>query len=171
MIDDTYEVHVDENVGQIDGYDEDWGAWILSSRKCEVGEQGFFYAEKGDKKYAIQVLTMGEPISAYTKIPDLQNMKDGYLKPGDDMYLPEERVVRLKYKAGEPVKLYLVAMYRFDNLVPTCDSDLVTIQLDESQTQWPWNVFLMTFDNPDGGDVTLRVPNQDTSLTFVFEEE
>lgn len=171
MIDDTYEVHVDENVGQIDGYDEDWGAWILSSRKCEVGEQGFFYAEKGDKKYAIQVLTMGEPISAYTKIPDLQNMKDGYLKPGDDMYLPEERVVRLKYKAGEPVKLYLVAMYRFDNLVPTCDSDLVTIQLDESQTQWPWHVFNMTFDNPDGGDVTVRVPNQDTSLTFVFEEE
>ena len=169
-VDQSYEVYADPAVGQVIGWDSGYGGWRLVSEGCEMGATGYLHAKKDGKHYAIQVLVMGEPISAYTSPPAMTNLAAGYLKPASDMYYPNQKVIHCTYDPAKKKVLYLASMYGFHNLTPTCSNQCVTIEKYSGQKSWPFNLFVMTFSNPGGGEVYFEVPNEETSLTFVFEE-
>ena len=76
----------------------------------------------------------------------------------------------LSYNPEEAVTIYLAAMEGFYHLQPECDSGLVTIEPYEGAEDWNLPVFTMTFRNPEGGDVQLKVESNCTPLQFRFTE-
>ncbi len=136
-----------------------------------MGAEGYLHAEKDGKHYAIRVVIMGEPISAYSSIPSIDDLAAGYLKPVVDSKDTSDRTIYLTYNPAEKTTIYLAAMHFFNHLTPKCSDSHVTIQRCEETGGWPYNLFIMTFQNPQGGTVTFDVPNEDTCLTFVFEEK
>ena len=168
LVDETWNVYADPQVGRIHKWDEGYQGWTLVSERCAIGSTGYFHAEKDGLHYAIQVLVMGEPMSAYTEIPDMWNLAEGYLEPKANVYLPDEDVIEYPCREGEEVTLYLVAMRGFDNLQPSCSSPLVTIEPYSGSTSWEHPVFVMKFRNPEAKNTIVKVTSNHTNLTFCF---
>lgn len=168
MVDETWQVYADPSVGRILKWDEYYQGWTLISEGCEIGSTGYLHAEKDGLHYAIQVLVMGEPMSAYTRIPELWNLEDGYLKPKGNVFIPDEDVIEYAYQAGEEVTLYLAAMRGFDDLMPSSTSPLVTIEPYTGNKSWNYPVFVMKFRNPEGKNTVVEVTSNHNSLTFYF---
>lgn len=168
MVDETWQVYTDPSVGRILKWDEHYQGWTLLSEGCEIGSTGYLHAEKDGLHYAIQVLVMGEPMSAYTRIPELWNLEDGYLKPKGNAFVPDEDVIEYAYQAGEEVTLYLAAMRGFDDLMPSSTSPLVTIEPYTGNKSWNYPVFVMKFRNPEGRNAVVKVTSNHNSLTFYF---
>ncbi|MGN1414949.1 MAG: serine/threonine protein kinase [Anaerovoracaceae bacterium] len=170
-VDETFDVYVDPGIGVLEGWDAARNAWRLTSEGCDMGAEGYLHAEKDGKHYAIRVVVMGEPISAYSSIPSMDDLTAGYLKPAVHPMDPSDRTIYCTYDPAEKTKLYLAAMFGFDHLMPECSDSRVTIHQTSETGGWPNNLFIMTFENPEGGTVNFQVSNQDTRLKFVFEEE
>ena len=170
-VDETFNVYVDPGIGVLEGWDAARNAWRLTSEGCDMGTEGYLHAEKDGKHYAIRVVIMGEPISAYSSIPSMDNLTAGYLKPAVHPMDPSDRTIYCTYDPKQKSKIYLAAMFGFQNLTPVCSDSHVTIHRSSEDSGWPYGLFEMTFSNPEGGTVTFRVTNEDTWLTFVFEEE
>lgn len=169
-VDETFDVYVDPGIGVLEGWDAERNAWRLTPEGCEMGAEGYLHAEKDGKHYAIRVVVMGEPISAYTSIPSMDDLTAGYLKPAAHPMDPSDRTIYCTYDPAEKTTIYLAAMYGFQNLTPVCSDSHVTIHRSSEDGGWPYGLFEMTFSNPEGGTVTFEVSNRDTSLKFVFEE-
>ena len=170
LIDQTWKVYADSNVGDIEGWDTRYEGWTVNSEGCNIGETGYIHAEKNGKHYAIPVLVQGEPMSAYADVPSKKDLAEGYLKPEEEPGFPYPGVVNLSYNPEEAVTIYLAAMEGFYHLQPECDSGLVTIEPYEGAEDWNLPVFTMTFRNPEGGDVQLKVESNCTPLQFRFTE-
>ena len=171
LVDETWNVYADKEVGIIQKWDEYYSGWTLRSEKCAMGAVGYLHAEKDGKHYAIQVLVVGEPMSAYSKLPVLGNYTDGYIQPKVYLEIHRSEIIKLSYNRDEPVLLYLAAMDGFRDLHPYCSSDLVTITPCADALAWDEPVFTMVFDNPDGGDVMFEIISTHTNLIFYFTEE
>ncbi|MBQ8564034.1 MAG: serine/threonine protein kinase [Firmicutes bacterium] len=171
LVDETWKVYADRNIGFIERWEPKYHGWTLVSENCEMGATGYLHAEKDGKHYAIEVMVVGEPMSAYSKVPALADYTDGYIQPKVHSNIRAGEIVRLTYSPAQPKTVYLVAMDGFRNLQPNCDSSLVTIKPYENALAWDEPVFAMTFDNPDGGDAVIDVISNHNSLTFYFEEE
>ena len=171
QVDETFDVYADPGIGELEGWDTERDAWRLTSEGCDVGTEGYLHAEKDGKHYAIRVVIMGEPISAYSSIPSMDDLTAGYLKPVVDTMDPSDRTIYGTYDPAGKAKLYLAAMPGFNHLIPECSDSRVTIHQTSDTDGWPYNLFIMTFENPEGGTVMFNVSNQDTRLRFVFEEE
>ena len=171
QVDETFDVYADPGIGELEGWDTERDAWRLTSEGCDVGTEGYLHAEKDGKHYAIRVVIMGEPISAYSSIPSMDDLTAGYLKPVVDTMDPSDRTIYGTYDPAGKTKLYLAAMPGFNHLIPECSDSRVTIHQTSDTDGWPYNLFIMTFENPEGGTVMFNVSNQDTRLRFVFEEE
>ena len=171
QVDETFNVYADPGIGVLEGWDTERDAWRLTSEGCDMGAEGYLHAEKDGKHYAIRVVVMGEPISTYSSIPSMDDPTAGYLEPLVDAMDPSFRTIYGTYDPAGKTKLYLAAMPGFNHLMPECSDSHVTIQQTSETGGWPYNLFIMTFENPEGGTVTFNVSNQDTRLKFVFEEE
>ena len=171
QVDETFDVYADPGIGVLEGWDAERDAWRLTSEGCDMGAEGYLHAEKDGKHYAIRVVVMGEPISAYSSIPSMDDPTAGYLKPVVDAMDPSIRTIYGTYDPAGKTKIYLAAMSGFDHLMPECSDSRVTIHQTSETGGWPYNLFIMTFENPEGGTVNFQVSNQDTRLKFVFEEE
>lgn len=171
LVDETWNVYADKEVGIILSWHDYYEGWTLRSENCDMGAVGYLHAEKDGKHYAIQVLVVGEPMSAYSKLPELGDYTDGYIQPKVYPEIHRSEIIKLSYKRDEPVQLYLVAMDGFHNLQPQCRSELVTITPCADALAWHEPVFSMVFDNPDGGDVMFEIISNHTNLIFCFAEE
>lgn len=169
LIDETWDVYADPQVGVIEEWNTMYEGWCLNSERCNVGETGYIHAEKNGKHYVIPVQVQGEPMSAYSEVPDSRRLAEGYLQPEEEAGIPYPGVVNVPYKPGEDMTIYLAAMEGFYNLQPVCDSSLVTIEPCEAD-HWNLPVFAMTFRNPEGGDIQLEVGSNHNSLQFRFIE-
>ncbi|MBR4861671.1 MAG: protein kinase, partial [Firmicutes bacterium] len=171
LIDQTWKVYADPNVGVVEGWSPRYEGWTVSSEGCNMGETGYIHAEKDGKHYTIAVQVQGEPMSAYSQLPSKNNLAEGYLQPEEEPGFPYPGVVNLSYSPEEAITVYLAAMEGFYNLQPVCDSGLVTIEPCEETEDWDLPVFAMTFRNPEGGDVQLKVESNCTPLQFRFTEK
>lgn len=171
LVDETWNVYADKAVGIILSWHDYYEGWTLRSENCDMGAVGYLHAEKDGKHYAIQVLVVGEPMSAYSKLPELGDYTDGYIQPKVYPEIHRSEIIKLSYKRDEPVQLYLVAMDGFHNLQPQCRSELVTITPCKDALAWHEPVFTMTFSNPDGGDAAVEITSNHSNLIFYFAEE
>ncbi len=169
-VDETWKVYADRQVGIIEVWNTRYKGWTLRSEGCQMGASGYIHAEKDGKHYAILVRVMGEPMSAYSKLPALADYTDGYIQPKVYPDLMRQEMIRMTYTPGQKKQIFLVAMEGFRNLQPVCSSSLVTIEPFDGALAWDEPVFTMTFDNPDGGDALIEVGSNHTSLLFYFEE-
>lgn len=171
LVDQTWKVYADSNVGVVEGWSPRYEGWTVSSEGCNIGETGYIHAEKDGKHYTIAVQVQGEPMSAYSRLPSKNNLTEGYLQPEEEPGFPYPGVVNLSYSPEEAMTVYLAAMEGFYNLQPECGSGLVTIEPCEEAEEWDLPVFAMTFRNPDGGDVLVNVESNHTPLQFRFTEK
>lgn len=170
LIDESFTVYADESIGRIVGWDDKFQGHILDSTGCKVGATGFVHAEKDGKHYALPVMVSGMPMSAYDKLPVLSDISDGYLYVAELEGGGAGEGIPYTYEKGKDVTLYLVSMPYFD-LEPECDNPHVTISRCEDYNKWPWPVFEMTYNNPDGGVEEFTVKTQDNNIVFSFTEE
>ncbi len=172
QVDESWNVYTDSQVGFINGWEESFGGWRVQSEGCDIDARGYLYAEKDGKQYAIEVIVLGEPMSAYVSVPELGNLTEGYLQPEHHPSIHEREVIRLTYRKNEPVILYLAAMEGASNLeMPVCSSALIHIEPFDGADAWDKPVFTMTYENPDGGDALVEVKSNVGHLIFYFEEE
>lgn len=172
QVDESWNVYTDSQVGFINGWEESFGGWRVQSEGCDIDARGYLYAEKDGKQYAIEVIVLGEPMSAYVSVPELGNLTEGYLQPEHHPSIHEREVIRLTYRKNEPVILYLAAMEGASNLeMPVCSSALIHIEPFDGADAWDKPVFTMTYENPDGGDALVEVQSNVGHLIFYFEEE
>lgn len=75
QVDETFNVYADPGIGVLEGWDSERDAWRLTSEGCDMGAEGYLHAEKDGKHYAIRVVVMGEPISAYSSIPSMDDLR------------------------------------------------------------------------------------------------
>lgn len=128
--------------------------------------------EVPSKKPAIEVIVLGEPMSAYVSEPELGDLTAGYLQLQNHPSIHEREVIKLSYHRDEPLTLYLAAMEGASNLeLPTCESDRIVIEPFDGAEAWDKPVFTMTYTNPDGGDGLAEVKSNVGHLIFYFEEE
>lgn len=171
-VESDWEVYADEQIGWITGWEEEWLGWRLDSRGAQPGAEGFVHAKKDGKTYAVRIVVTGYPISAYTKTPRFGNMADGYLAPSADANGDDTEFVRQTYDPQKRVTLYLAVSPSFENIVPNCGDDRVTIEKCGNQGDWPNDkVYKLTFYNPDGGDAVFQVTHAEGRLAFKFTEE
>lgn len=171
LVDQTWKVYADPNVGVIEEWVPEYEGWMFNSQSCDIGASGYIHAEKDGKHYAIPVLVLGEPMSAYSQIPSSEKLTEGYLQPAVCRELGDQEVVKLAYQPDEEVTVYLAAMEGFYDLQPESGSDLVTITCCQDVSSWENPVFAMTFRNPEGGDVILDIGSNHNTLTFYFWEK
>lgn len=168
-LDQSYSVYTDDNIGFVE-WDEERGDWRLDSEGKMPGETGFFYAEKGDKKYAIRVLVFGEPTCVYSKLPNVDDLASGYMLPEINRQNPMERTIKMTYSANKPTTLYLVASPGFSLDKLSCDSDFVTFKsIDSSSYTYP--IKKMTFKKTDGGDTEFTVTSKYNTYIFKMTEQ
>ena len=166
-----WEVYADEQIGRIEGWDEDWQLWRLGSQGAKTGAEGFVHASKDGKTYALRIVVTGEPLSAYSKLPRFSNLADGYLEPTQDAGGDSRSFVRCEYQPETKKTLYLATSYAFNDQEPVCTDERVTIEQIDQPDDWPnpW-VYKLTFDNPDGGDAAFQVSGKEGRLAFKFTE-
>ena len=170
-VESDWEVYADEQIGWITGWEEEWLGWRLDSRGAQPGAEGFVHAKKDGKTYAVRIVVTGYPISAYTKTPRFGNMADGYLAPSADANGDGTEFVRQTYDPQKRVMLYLAVSPSFENIVPNCGDDRVTIEKCGNQGDWPNDkVYKLTFYNPDGGDAVFQIMHAEGRLAFKFTE-
>lgn len=172
LIDGTWTVSTDEEVGWIVGWAEEYQAWRVCSEGCNMESRGYLYAKKDEQNYAIPVVVVGEPMSAYSEVPKKSDVSAGYIQPQiyPEIYHQNE-IVKLSYRREEPLLLYLVAMEGFPTLEPSCEDAHITIEPFEGAVKWDMPVFTMTYSNPEGGDAVITVDHNFGDLIFVLEEE
>ena len=170
-IESDWKVYADEQIGWITGWEEEWLGWRLESRGSQPGAEGFVHAQKDGKTYAVRIVVTGYPISAYTKTPSFADMADGYLAPTADANGDGMEFVRQTYDPQKRVTLYLAVSPSFENIVPVCSDDRVTIEKCKNQGDWPNDkVYKLTFDNPNGGDAVFQITHTAGRLAFKFTE-
>lgn len=172
VIDNTYTVTADPQIGIIAGWDYEFNGWRIISENCEIGATGYLHASKDGRSYKIKVVVMGEPMSAYSCIPSFSNMKKGYLKPGGKaigQQMPNQ--IFVDYNPAEKTTLYLAAQANFWNLVPSCSNEHVSITKYEGAADWQYPLYKMNFENKEGGDVQTTVSCTENTLIIYFRDE
>lgn len=172
LIDDTYKVTADSQIGRIAGWDSKYNGWTIDSQSSEMGATGYIHATKDDKSYKIKVVVMGEPMSAYNCIPTFSNIKNGYLKPGGKA-IGQQRPnqIFVDYNPSEKTTLYLAAQVNFWNVVPSCNDEHVRITKYEGAPDWQYPLYKMTFENKEGGNVQTTVTSSINTLAIYFRDE
>ncbi len=171
LVDYTYEVYCDPQLGVVNGWLPENGGWDIVSQNCDAGSTGYLYAEKDGKKYAIDVLVLGEGMSAYTSLPTAVDFTEGYLQSRRIGGKGDTYAIDYTYRREEPVTLYLAAAMGMDVLEVKCTSPLVSIEPCEPYGLWHGPVYKLTFENPDGGDTWFEVTSNMNPLTFYMKEE
>ncbi len=171
LVDNTYSVYADEEIGKVTEWIPEEQAWGITSQGCDAGNSGYLHAVKDGNHYALYVEVMGEAMSAYTKVPDIRDYMDGYLKPENIPQIPGPYVVEYTYDRNQPLTLYLVAMPGMDHLEVLCKSSLVTIRPYEEEKNWQSPVYELTFENPEGGDAFIEVRSNLNPITFYLREK
>lgn len=133
--------NADKSIGTISVWDETYEGWLLSSEGCKPGATGYIHAEKDGKHYALPVIITGQPTSAYTKIPDVRNLADGYI--------PEQNIRGTNIRGQSRWNMKKV----------------------KDHPKWPWSVFEMTYKNDEGGTEDFRVQTNDYTLVFHYTEK
>ena len=77
-MDQSFNVYADYDVGWITGWSSRYNGWKLESTGCMAGAEGYIHAEKDGMHYAIKVVILGEEMSVYSCLPDIENVKNGY---------------------------------------------------------------------------------------------
>lgn len=172
LIDDTYKVTADSQIGRIVGWDSKYNGWTIDSQSSEMGATGYIHATKDDKSYKIKVVVMGEPMSAYNCIPTFSNIKNGYLKPGGKA-IGQQRPnqIFVDYNPSKKTTLYLAAQVNFWNVVPSCTDERVRITKYEGAPDWQYPLYKMTFENKEGGNVQTTVTSSINTLAIYFRDE
>lgn len=170
LIDESFTVYADESIGRIVGWDNEFQGHILDSKGCKAGATGFIHAEKDGRHYAMPVMVSGMPLSVYDKLPVISDISDGYLYVEKLEGGQATEGIPCTYKKGKDVTLYLVSMPYFDP-VPECNNPHVTISRCEDYNKWPWPVYEMTYNNPDGGMDEFTVKTQYNIIVFSFREK
>ena len=171
LIDNTYHVYCDPQVGRVRLWDSETGAWDIVSQNCDAGATGYIYAEKDGKTYAIDVLVLGESMSAYTSLPTLVDFTQGYLQSRQVNGQGDTYGIDRTYRREEKVTLYLAAAMGMEMMEVACSSSLVSIEPVEPYGLWNGPVYKLTFSNPEGGDTWFTVKSNMNSLTFFMKEE
>lgn len=172
LIDDTYKVTADSQIGRIAGWDSKYNGWTIDSQSSEMGATGYIHASKDGKSYKIKVVVMGEPMSAYNCIPTFSNIKNGYLKPGGKA-IGQQRPnqIFVDYNPSKKTTLYLAAQVNFWNVVPSCTDEHVRITKYEGAPDWQYPLYKMTFENKEGGNVQTTVTSSINTLAIYFRDE
>lgn len=171
LVDKSFEVYADYDVGRITGWNAMYDGWCLNSEGCVTGAEGYIHAEKDGKHYAIKVVILGEEMSVYSCLPDIENVGKGYLKPQPGEKKGDEWAVSQGYSKDEPLTLYLAFTVGGMNENVWCDSELVEIKPYEGSVHWSGAVYEMTFCKPQGGDEKLAVVSDYNTQVFRFYEE
>lgn len=171
LVDHTYEVYCDPQVGVVNGWLPENGGWDIVSQNCDAGATGYIYAEKDGKKYAIDVLVLTESMAAYTSLPTAADFTEGYLQSRRIGGKGDTYAIDYTYNREESVTLYLAAAMGMDVLEVRCTSPLVSIEPCEPYGLWHGPVYKLTFENPDGGDTWFEVTSNMNPLTFYMKEE
>lgn len=171
MVDETWAVYTDENVGRITKWESKDQGWLLTSVGCDMGTRGYLYAEKDGQKYAIEVMVRGEPVSVYSRVPTVTKLSEGYIQPQRYPEISRWEIVKMSYRREEPVVLYLASVDQLPQLQVSCTSELVSIEPYEQAPAWLGNLYTMTYRNPDGGDVVFEVKTNYGNQIFCFQEE
>ena len=157
LIDQSYHVYADEAIGEIIGWNPEFGGYELYSRGCKTGATGYIHAEKDGKHYVMPVIIQGEIMSIYSGLPDYNDFAKSYLEPQPGMTPGELDHITWEYEAGKDTVLYIVINGGFDKLIPQCTNEHVTIERYQGETNWPYPIFTLTFRSPEGGDVPFEV--------------
>ncbi len=171
LIDRSYKVYADKEVGKVIEWDPAERAWLFSSEGCDAGASGYLHAEKGGEHFVIYVEVLGEPMSAYTQVPDWLDFMAGYLQTEAVPGVAGGYVVEYTYERDKPLTLYLAAMHGMEKLDVLCKSPLVSIELYEGEANWQGPIYALTFENPEGGDVIFEVASNMNRLTFSLNEK
>lgn len=171
LVDKSFEVYADYDVGRITGWNATFDGWCLNSEGSATGAEGYIHAEKDGKHYAIKVVILGEEMSVYSCLPDIENVGNGYLKPQMGEKKGEPWSVSQVYKKDEPLTLYLAFTVGGMNENVWCDSEFVEIKPYEDSVHWSCAVYEMTFYNPQGGYVAFEVGSDYNTQVFRFYEE
>lgn len=171
LVDQSFNVYADYDIGWITGWSSRYNGWKLESTGCMAGAEGYIHAEKDGKHYAIKVVILGEEMSVYSCLPDIENIKNGYLKPQMGEKKGEPWSITRTYKKNEPSTLYLAFTDgAFDTSV-WCDCEFVKIKPYEGTVHWFCRVYELTFYNPKGGYVSFDVSSEYNTQVFRFYEE
>lgn len=171
LVDGTYDVYCDSQVGVVKRWLPETGGWDIVSQDCDAGATGYIYAEKGGKKYAIDVLVLTESMSAYTSLPTQVDFSQGYLQSRRISGQGDTYGIDCTYRRDEVVTLYLAAAMGMDVLEVACSSPMVSIEPVEPYGLWHGPVYKLTFENPKGGDTWFTVKSNMNPLTFYMNEE
>lgn len=171
LVDNTYHVYCDPQVGVVKGWNREHRGWDIVSQDCDAGVTGYIYAEKDGKKYALDVVVLTESMAAYTSLPTQLDFMEGYLQSHRINGAYETYAIDCTYRRDEPVTLYLAAAMGMDVMEVACFSPAVTIEPVEPYGLWQGPVYKLTFDNPEGGDAWFTVKSNMNPLTFYMTEE
>lgn len=169
-VDQSFEVSVDRNVGFVE-WSSEFDSWNLVANAGMPGETGYLHAKKDGKHYAIKVLVFAEPTAIYTTIPDIDDLGKGYIDAERQEQRFEQGNIKLTYKKGKPLTLYVVAAHYFTLDSLTCDSPLVTIEEYTGAANYPFPIAKLTFKNPDGGDAAFVVKSEYNTFQITVTEE
>ena len=166
LIDDSYRVYCDPQVGVVNRWIPETGGWDIISQNCDAGATGYLHAEKDGKHYAIDVQVLGESMSAYRSLPTLLDFTEGYLQSKQVSGQGPVYSIDYTYQRDELVTLYLAAAIGMDVLQVQCSSPLVNLERCEDYGLWNGPVYKLTFENPQGGDTWFTVNSNMNPLTF-----
>lgn len=172
LVDKSFEVYADYDVGRITGWNATFDGWCLNSEGSATGAEGYIHAEKDGKHYAIKVVILGEEMSVYSCLPDIENVKNGYLKPQMGENEGDPWSISQVYKKDEPLTLYLAFTVGGMQENVWCDSEFVKITPYEGSVHWSSAVYELTFYNPKGGYVAFDVKSDyNTQVLRFYDEE
>lgn len=171
LIDQSYHVYADEAIGEIIGWNHEFGGYELYSRGCKTGATGYIHAEKDGKHYVMPVIIQGEIMSIYSGLPDYNDFAKSYLEPQPGKIPGELDHIIWEYEAGKETVLYIVINGGFDKLIPQCTNEHVTIEKYQGEANWPYPIFTLTFRNPEGGDVPFEIKSNYDRRVLRFIEK
>ncbi|MBR3706012.1 MAG: serine/threonine protein kinase [Firmicutes bacterium] len=170
-IDQTYHVYADEEIGIITGWNAKYGGFTLDSTGTQTGASGYVHAEKDNLHYVIPVIVLGEPMSIYSELPDFDDIGKGYLEPEAGHMPGDSYSISWQYERNKDEILYVVLMSGFRDLEPECVNKYVTLEPFTGEVNWPYRVYKLTFNNPDGGYTPFEIRSSENIQVFRFYEK